>query len=470
MGPGTVVVLTDRRIIKQLLDKKASTSSNRPVSLVTQNLITEGDHMLMMDNTPRWRLMRKLIHQDLTESLCDREHSKLHQAESVQLLYDMLHNPDDWVFHLKRYSNSIIMCIVYGIRTPSIEAPWTQKLNEIVELWARINEFGATPPVDLFPFLKWIPERFLGNWLTRSKVVHDEVHSLYGGLLKAVETRRAMTGSVYCIADRILDQSEKSGLTNHNVMLLAGVTLKGGSDTTASTLASFVQAMLAFPEVQKKAQAEIDAVVGETRIPVWSDYDSMPYVAAVVKETMRWRPTAPLGFPHALSEDEWVDGKLLPKGTVVFVNVWGLHHDETKFPDSDTFDPDHYKGRIALSSEYANSADYENRDHYGFGNGRRLCPGIHLADRNLWHAISKLLWAFNFEKKIDPQTGKLVALDTTVETGYREGLTMCPYEFPCKTTIRSETRRQVILKDLKEAQTNFFPQYEKVDLFMPKKQ
>jgi cytochrome P450 family 619 len=188
--------------------------------------------------------------------------------------------------------------------------------------------------------------------------------------------------------------------------------------------------------------------------------------------------------------DEWVDGKLLPKGTVVFVNVWGLHHDKTKIPDSDVFDPDHYKGRTASSSEYANSADYENRDHYGFGefmlaflsyltplltylatgNGRRLCPGIHLADRNLWHAISKLLWAFNFERPIDPQTGKPIALDTTVETGYREGLTMCPYEFPCKTTIRSEARRQVILKDLEEARANFFPQYEKVDLFMPKEQ
>ena len=85
-------------------------------------------------------------------------------------------------------------------------------------------------------------------------------------------------------------------------MLLAGVTLKGGSDTTASTLASFVQAMIAFPEVQRKAQAEIDAVIGESRIPVWSDYDSLPYLATLVKETMRWRPTAPLGFPHALSE------------------------------------------------------------------------------------------------------------------------------------------------------------------------
>lgn len=111
MGPGTVVVLTDRRIIKQLMDKKAATSSNRPVSMVTQDLITEGDHMLMMDNTPRWRLMRKLIHQDLTEGLCDREHSKIHQAESVQLLHDVLQAPDEWTQHLKRFSNSIIMSI-----------------------------------------------------------------------------------------------------------------------------------------------------------------------------------------------------------------------------------------------------------------------------------------------------------------------------------------------------------------------
>jgi cytochrome P450 len=127
---------------------------------------------------------------------------------------------------------------------------------------------------------------------------------------------------------------------------------------------------------------------------------------------------------------------------VAFVNVWGLHHDENKIKDPDVFNPDRYAGRIGSSAESANSADYENRDHYGFGefcrspqislawlivrigNGRRLCPGIHLADRNLWHAISKILWAFEVKPKIDPQTGKSFKLDTSVETGYREGLTM----------------------------------------------
>ncbi|KAK5727913.1 hypothetical protein LTR17_012336 [Elasticomyces elasticus] len=491
LGPKTVVVLTDRRIVKQLLDKKASSSSNRPVSLVTQQLITEGDHMLLMDNTPRWRVMRKVIHQDLTESVCDTRHERLQQAETIQMLYDLQQKPEEWVSHLKRFSNSIIMSIVYGIRSSSFESPWTKKLNELVELWARINEFGATPPIDAFPFLKWVPERFLGNWMTRARAVHDETHSLYGGLLKSVEERRRTTGGVYCIADRLLDQNEENGLTRHNIMLLAGVALKGGmdinaalstvtftdlqsivtlgSDTTASTLSSFVQAMIAFPEVQRKAHAEIDAIIGDARIPQWSDYNSLPYVATVVKETMRWRPTAPLGFPHALSQDEWVDGKLLPKGTVIFVNVWGLHHDETKFENPNVFEPDRYAGRIGSSSGYANSADYENRDHYGFGNGRRLCPGIHLADRNLWHAISKILWAFEIKPKIDPHTSKPMKLDTSVETGYREGLTMCPYEFPCEIVARSAARSGLVSEALKEAQRDVFPQYERTEHFMQAK-
>jgi cytochrome P450 family 619 len=111
LGPGTVAVLTDRKIIKQLVDKRSAISSNRPTSLVAQQLITEGDHMLWMNNTPAWRTMRKLIHQDLTESLCNREHSKIQQAEAAQMLYDMMNAPDEWSNHLKRFSNSVIMSI-----------------------------------------------------------------------------------------------------------------------------------------------------------------------------------------------------------------------------------------------------------------------------------------------------------------------------------------------------------------------
>lgn len=99
------------------------------------------------------------------------------------------------------------------------------------------------------------------------------------------------------------------------------------------------------------------------------------------------------------------------------------------------------------------------------GNGRRLCPGIHLADRNLYQAISKLIWAFDFSAPLDPKTGKPMIPDTTIETGYREGLTACAYEFPCTIKVRSEKKRETILREFADAQANVFPKFEKSKFF-----
>ena len=110
LGTATAVVLTDRRIIKQLLEKRSAISSNRPPNEVGQK-IGEGDHILLMDNTPTWRLLRKQIHQDLTETLCIKSHSQIQYAETVQMLHDMLQKPEDWTDHLSRFSNSVIMSI-----------------------------------------------------------------------------------------------------------------------------------------------------------------------------------------------------------------------------------------------------------------------------------------------------------------------------------------------------------------------
>ena len=128
------------------------------------------------------------------------------------------------------------------------------------------------------------------------------MHELYNGLREAVLQRRKTQGSMNSVLDRLLDQQDKTGLTTHQVTLLAGVTTKGGSDTSASVLASFVQAMVTWPEVQKKAQAELDSAIPEDRVPDFSDYNSLPYVAAIVKEAHRWRPVAPLSVPHALAK------------------------------------------------------------------------------------------------------------------------------------------------------------------------
>lgn len=165
-------------------------------------------------------------------------------------------------------------------------------------------EPGNTPPVDIYPILHWVPERLFGNWVSRASKVGDEMNALYASTLDKVQERRKEQGSKNCFMDVVLDQNEKLGLSRHELYFLGGVMMEGGSDTSSAIIIAFIHAMTKWGNVLKKAQEEVDAVMGEDRSPVWSDYAQLPYVASIVKEAMRWRPVVPLAFPHALAEGE----------------------------------------------------------------------------------------------------------------------------------------------------------------------
>lgn len=156
---------------------------------------------------------------------------------------------------------------------------------------------------------------------------------------------------------------------------------------------------------------------------------------------------------------DWIDGYKLPKGSIVFINAWGLHHDEKRYPNPDVFDPDHYKGVTSLAPVLAAATDENERDHYGYGSGRRLCPGIHLAERNLFLAISKLLWAFEFSPGTD-DSGKTLELDTDPRTGYSEGFLVCAKPFPCQIEVRSDARRRTIDREYAGAKKDVFSRFE----------
>lgn len=123
--------------------------------------------------------------------------------------------------------------------------------------------------------------------------------NLYNPLVDRVLQRRENAGSRNTYLDGILDQQEKLQLTRHEIDLMVGNLLEGGSDTSSIMTIAFIQAMACYPKVQQEAQREIDASFSEDASPSWQDYARLPYVAMAVKETMRWRPVMPTGFPHA---------------------------------------------------------------------------------------------------------------------------------------------------------------------------
>jgi hypothetical protein len=91
---------------------------------------------------------------------------------------------------------------------------------------------------------------------------------------------------------------------------------------TAATLSWFLLAMMVYPDVQKKAQAELDEVVGRGQLPTFAHYEKLPYIRALVKETLRWWPIGPLGIPHRIIQDDTYEGYHIPKGAICIPNVW----------------------------------------------------------------------------------------------------------------------------------------------------
>ncbi|KAJ0288157.1 hypothetical protein COL922a_014307, partial [Colletotrichum nupharicola] len=180
---------------------------------------------------------------------------------------------------------------------------------------------------------------------------------------------------------KIRSLTESQGLPQDEVNFLVGVMAEAGGDTTGVVLDMFTLAAVHNPNCMARAQDEIDLVVGTDRLPTFADVDRLPYVAALIKETLRWHPAAPFGLPHAVLQDDTYEGYHIPGGTTIIASQWSINFDPETFPDPYVFRPERYLENpdLPISS---------------FGFGRRACPGRYFAMDSLFISISRILWAF----------------------------------------------------------------------------
>src|SRR6267154_207906 len=182
-----------------------------------------------------------------------------------------------------------------------------------------------------------------------------------------------------------------------------------GAETTSGVLAWWMLAMVTYPDVQKRAQEELDAVVGRTRIPTFADLPHLPYIRAMVKEALRWRPVDPLGLPHLSTEDDWYNGMFIPKGSIMIANVWNLNRDpEIYGADAAQFNP----GRFLNTKGEVTSCAPETKEegHVTYGFGRRVCVGKHVANNSLFFDFAMMLWACRIEPGKD-ERGNVIPID-----------------------------------------------------------
>lgn len=193
--------------------------------------------------------------------------------------------------------------------------------------------------------------------------------------------------------------------------------------------------MLLFPNVAKAAQEELDRVCGDD-FPNIDDMSNLPYIRGLIKESLRWMPTAILGMPHAVIRDDEYMGYTIPKGAGVMWNVWAVHMDPKRHPDPRRFDPARYADDNQTAAQAATNADASKRDHFVFGAGRRLCQGMHIAERSLFLAIARMLWAFDMRVARD-ENGRELTPDADDLT---EGFLVCPKPFQAEIVPRDEAK------------------------------
>lgn len=190
-------------------------------------------------------------------------------------------------------------------------------------------------------------------------------------------------------------------------------------------------AMIKYPQVQKKAQAEIDRVVGHGRLPTFADRPALPYIDCLIKEAMRWKPMFPTGLAHRLSEDDYYKGQWIPRGSIVMPNVWAMSRDKDLYEDPERFWPERFEGQ-------------ERRDAFdpyswAFGFGRRICPGSHFADSMLFILLASFLATFDVSKPVD-KDGR----ETEPEETYSSGLMRALNPFECTIKPRSTSTKELV--------------------------
>jgi len=321
--------------------------------------------------------------------------------------------------------------VAYAYEAAPRNDPFVAKVYHIHSFIVKVLTPEWSALLLAFPFLSHIP-----SWLPGGiyKQRAAECRALTADILNTpVEyVKKGMAaGTARQSLVRDFLEEKYNEVDNDTMKAIAGSTLLGGTDSTDSHLRVFLLAMVLHPEVQAKAQEEIDRVVGPERLPNFGDRPYLPYVEAVYIEAFRWRPVVPTSLPHMTTTSDVYEGMYIPKGAVVVPNVWVMGRDPTQFDNPIAFMPERYltpDGAVA-----------EGATHHVFGFGRRICPGKHLADQNIWVAIVTMLATLRVAKARDESGNEI-----DVKGEFTSGLVSSPKPFSCSITARSPSVKDLI--------------------------
>ncbi|KAK7034602.1 hypothetical protein VNI00_012233 [Paramarasmius palmivorus] len=421
---GTNLVILDQvEVTKELLDKRSRVYSSSHREL-------QSDDAQIRFRNAQMQSLRAFLNNLHRKGLEDSKRVDI-MAELKQFVnFDAASHTHLKLLPIYSMAGSTILSIAYGIKSLPLpqKDPYISAADKALDAFCIAARPGAFL-VDALPALKYLPDWFPGAGFKKTAREWNGLMRRMIELPFEVSKQDFVRLTIRRTGQYKKKESDLSpghctrGSSSFICQEHRAHVPSGGVDSTLALLSHFFHAMLAFPDVQTKAQDEIDQIVGRNILPTFEDFETgrLPYVTALVKEAFRWRSVAPMGFPHYLAEDDVYNGYMIPRGTIVLANFWSMMHNPDVYPEPDLFKPE----RFLTSDGKALSLDIMGPELVVFGFGRRsvfvtyplpvsllknelrICPARELAYTNAWMTIASTLAAFRIEKAIDEE-GRVV--------------------------------------------------------------
>ncbi|TDL14934.1 cytochrome P450 [Rickenella mellea] len=429
-----VVVLNTLKAANELLERRSELYSDRPARSVP------ADSISTLPFNQQLKDCRRLLHHALNP-----RSTKVYRPgneEQVRLmLRRLLETPEAFVAHIRRSAGATIMKVAYDYDVTSDD----DRFIALAEAYSTAFSTVTAPSafwVDFIPFLEYLPDWVPGASLKRMVRSFPYLQiriraEPYEYTTERMAQKTNGVSFVSAVADNHGGLEKMSETELEALRWAASAFYGGGTGTTVSIISWFILAMCLFPEVQKKAQAEIDSVVGNAKLPGFVDRPELPYIEAMCKETLRWNCVLPGALPHAVNAHDEYDGYHIPPSAVI-PNMRAMTRDEQEYKEPHIFRPERFLGPV----------DHQEKDarSYAFGFGRRICPGLNIANDAIYINIVSLLATFNFSNAAMPNGVPITPL-TVQGTG---GLIHYPVKYKCSITPRSERAKEMIYEATEE--------------------
>ncbi|KAF5348469.1 hypothetical protein D9756_009678 [Leucocoprinus leucothites] len=436
----SILVINDIEIAQELLGRRSALYSSRPhFRMITE--VADFNHIFaLMPYGDDWRVRRRIFQQHFSERNLPRIQEREVEFVRKGLLPNILTSPNEFHDHIRHCIGGLSTSMTYGLPAKRRNDPL---MHFAEKTFTTVNHALAPGNffVNIFGPLKYLPSWMPGAGFKKvAKEIRERLTRLmddpYQEALQRIDDGTAVMSFVSESLDRCRDQPDfelQAQYTKQTAVQVFGAFF----ETTVAVVMTFILTMLKNPEIQRRAQYELDMVIGPDRLPEFSDIPQLPYLSAVIREVLRWNPIGPLGVPHRTSDEDVFMGYYIPKGCTVMANAYAMLHDEEVFSDPSEFKPERFLKNGVLRDDIPNPETIAT-----FGFGRRVCPGAHIALSTLYISAASILCLFDIQPALDAN-GKII--DVVPE--FTASITSEPLSFKCKLTPRQGKDVEDLLRD-----------------------